>query len=290
MEVCQVCGHTGFIHENDFEIMNECSSCFVQIPKLMPVSGVMTNDRQLSAPNRISFLNREQIHLVRSQHPNQLIDFGCGNGQFLFSILKDSKMAEVSYGIELDRASIEMCKHVGLDVKERLQGVMSGAVVTFWHSLEHLELQQMQSLLSELGKIEKLKLIIAVPNGQSAAWKNYSNRFAFFDPEAHFVQFSNRSLEILLAKYGFNVKSKHGFFSYGVFNAIQTVMNLSSERNKFYSVLKRGQGTLTFRDWFFASLGLVCNFPQLLKLLIAEFSSEKRGVLIVVAESRTVRI
>jgi hypothetical protein len=281
---CNLCGMRSPNQINSFDVMLECPFCYVQFPYVEPYSGIMTNSNHEPKLEKISFLNKEQLRLIRKQKPTQIIDFGCGNGQLLLSLAHE--FSGTFYGVELDSVSIEKARSAGLNVVEKIDFVLPGSVITFWHSLEHLKLEEIRLLLSKVAAINDLKLIIAVPNGQSTAWKMFGPSFAFYDPQAHYIQFSYESLRILLKEFNFEIKSHHGFFTYGLFNSIQTSINISCSRNKIYDVLKRGAGSFTFRDWVCTGKSFIRNFPHFLRLLISEFSLFKRGVLIVVVESR----
>ena len=282
---CEICGSESLGFTTAFNVMLECPNCFVQYPVTLPLSGVMTNNGVESDPEKVSLLNIEQIRIVKRLNPAQIIDFGSGNGQFLFHAQKACRVSNNNYGVELDLKSVRQAKKYGLRVLQDIESLDFGCVVTFWHSLEHLSARQVKDLLSRLSKVQNLKLVIAVPNGQSIAWKKFGLNFPYYDQDAHFLQFSPDSLELLLRATGFEIESKKTVLSYSIFNVLQTIINLDFPRNKFYDALKRGNGVIQFWDWIRAIFCLLRNFHHLFRLFLAELSFKDRGVLVVVARS-----
>jgi SAM-dependent methyltransferase len=144
-----------------------------------------------------------------------LLDIGCGSGEFLKEIQKKSYRVT---GIEPNKGARNFAReHYKLNVKDEdeINNLQASIfeVITMWHVLEHVydlegKIKQIKHLLSKDGI-----LIVAVPNSNSWDAKQYGKYWAAFDLPRHLYHFESSSIKKLFEKYGFKlVKIKPMFF------------------------------------------------------------------------------
>ena len=224
--------------------MTECQSCTIQYPNQIPSSGVVTNQVPLPPSARGSRLARSQARLaLKVCGSRYLIDVGCGNGAFLHAFQLMNQNRKSVMGIELDELSIRAALSVGILVVEEMPKDVNNTLVTMWHVAEHFSINDLKSILNELSHSENA-LLISVPNGNSKSWAKHLERFSYFDSKSHMVQFTPRSLRMLLHETGWQIEKEFRTPVYGIFNAIQTGLNLFMPHNELYNFLKREGNSL----------------------------------------------
>ncbi|MBU2573291.1 MAG: class I SAM-dependent methyltransferase [Elusimicrobia bacterium] len=161
----------------------------------------------------VDFLSPDRVKLVRKLKPRgRALDIGCGRGSFL-SGLKDSGWE--GYGCDIspeacERATRESgltniynCGAEALDLPESFFDI-----ITFWHSLEHLErpreaLEKAVRLLKDDGV-----LVIESPDFSSLQARFFKDRWFMLDLPRHQYQFEPANLEAKLAAAGLAVFKK----------------------------------------------------------------------------------
>jgi 2-polyprenyl-3-methyl-5-hydroxy-6-metoxy-1,4-benzoquinol methylase len=138
--------------------------------------------------------------------PGQLLDVGCGTGDFL-SYLKNK-----NWGV----TGIEPSTNANGIAAEKLnQNIYSAIseinnkkfnVITLWHVLEHIHLmsdtlQKIKSLLADDGTI-----FIAVPNHESPDAHKYKQYWAAYDVPRHLWHFSKSTMALCLQNEGLKVE------------------------------------------------------------------------------------
>lgn len=151
-------------------------------------------------------LNSKQ-KLIRKYSPNagQLLDYGCGTGDFLALCAK--KKWNVS-GVEpATSARTIAAKKIGPHVYTGINEIAHQRfhIITLWHVLEHIRhpnelLQKLASLLNADGT-----LFIAVPNYKSNDAIHYKSFWAGYDVPRHLWHFSSDSMKRLIEKNGMKV-------------------------------------------------------------------------------------
>ena len=184
---------------------------------------------------RLLFLAHRFRRIERELGSGTLLDYGCGNGEFV----------EYARGRGVDAAGIEPnYASSSASVRRSLNELPPGArygLATLWHVLEHMD-----SPVKELGALsERLdaggRIFISVPNFDS--WEAGFGGAEWFhlDAPRHVLHYTPRSLELVLGKSGLRLRSlSFSFGLYGVFGMFQTLLNLFCERNFLYYSLKRG--------------------------------------------------
>ncbi|MCS7045897.1 MAG: class I SAM-dependent methyltransferase [Gemmataceae bacterium] len=143
---------------------------------------------------------------LRLQGEGRLLDFGCGGGAYLLRMRRQGWRVA---GIDTSAEVVERLRTTfGLSV---LHGSLphpelpeeSFDVVTMWHSLEHVHepltvLRGAYRVLTPQGR-----LIVAVPNMDSAAFRWFGQAWNGLDLPRHLVHFAPWSLQLMLHRVGF---------------------------------------------------------------------------------------
>ncbi|WP_439153099.1 class I SAM-dependent methyltransferase [Winogradskyella sp.] len=145
---------------------------------------------------------RKKLKLINSFNTDgkNLLDIGCGTGDFLDTAKKDNW--EVT-GIEPNEKARQIANAktdnsvYEIQYLQNLKG-NSFDVITLWHVLEHLpNLEKNITLFKKLLKPNGT-LVIAVPNYKSYDAKHYKNYWAAYDVPRHLWHFSKNSISKLL--------------------------------------------------------------------------------------------
>jgi 2-polyprenyl-3-methyl-5-hydroxy-6-metoxy-1,4-benzoquinol methylase len=147
---------------------------------------------------------KRKLKLINSfnSESKQLLDIGCGTGDFLETALKGNWTIT---GIEPDEQARKIANsktNNAVYETEYLEKLKPNSfdVITLWHVLEHLpNLQTHTSLLKSLLKPNGT-LVIAVPNFKSFDAIHYKNFWAAYDAPRHLWHFSRTSISSLFKK------------------------------------------------------------------------------------------
>lgn len=151
--------------------------------------------RKLKLINKVSKTNKN------------LLDVGCGTGDFIQTALLDNWTVS---GIEPNEQARQIANQKAnnnvFDVQELLKFEKhSFDVITLWHVLEHLpKLEEHISILDRLLKPNGV-LIIAVPNYNSYDANYYKEFWAAYDVPRHLWHFSQNAISKLVAQAGLKV-------------------------------------------------------------------------------------
>jgi 2-polyprenyl-3-methyl-5-hydroxy-6-metoxy-1,4-benzoquinol methylase len=279
---CPLCSSTD-IQQIPKTSYTQCRQCTIQFPRVAPLTGVVTNQFPKSPNGKGTRLARAQVKLIkRVGSKKNFLDLGCGNGEFLYALSRTSTSSAAIQGIELDQQSIEAAQNAGLSISTVIPTVVTNTTITMWHVAEHIEPQKLIEMLSQLSEGDN-ELMISVPNGESISWLKYHEKFSFFDPTSHVTQFTTKSLQILLDNANWHIVSFHRTPWYGIFNAIQTALNLSRPRNELYELLKRKKAKPSPKVLVATFCSLIANLIPLMRMLIAEVSISSSSSLTVLA-------
>lgn len=194
------CGQCGLVFLSSF---NHISDRFYQNSGMH--GGVKTELHKWLAETEIDDERRFRFLEPILKHKN-ILDYGCGNGQFL---VKARATASSVNGLEPETALQPYFQEKSLQVFTSLQQIQAQYdLITMFHVVEHLPdpiavLQQLKSLLKPGGC-----LVIETPNSQDALLTLYKNpAFASFTYwSCHLQLFSADALGILASKTGFKVQ------------------------------------------------------------------------------------
>ncbi|MDB4931848.1 MAG: bifunctional 3-demethylubiquinone-9 3-methyltransferase/2-octaprenyl-6-hydroxy phenol methylase [Myxococcaceae bacterium] len=171
-----------------------------------------------------------------------LLDVGCGAGAFLYA--QRDRFRRV-VGVEVSPSSRDFARReLGLRVEPAVPSDLSSlSLVTFWHSLEHLSLEQIGDALARVRaqSSSATRVIVSVPNAGSALYRLVGERYPYFDLDEHPQQFTADSLDRVMARGGFAVDRRLFVLDYAAFGYLQGLLNcVASPRNHLYGRLKRG--------------------------------------------------
>ncbi len=271
---CDLCGYLRFSQIADSHMM-ECEYCTIQFPIQVPKSGVVTNQWPISPSGRGSLLSRWQARFVQKiSEKKLLIDFGCGNGSFLHATSRASHNFQQIMGVEIDELSKEAAIRAGITVINKIPPNTSDTLVTMWHVAEHFSVTDIERILKNLSR-EKNQLLISVPNGASYSWNKHVEFYSYYDSKSHLVQFTPRSLTTLLGKNNWQIKKEFRSPIYGIFNAIQTGLNLHGPHNELYDYLKRGGNSLTPSILLKTLFSIIRVSGPIFMMILFEFSKKR---------------
>lgn len=167
------------------------------------IGSVYSFIKKINLSNKVKLIN--QI----ANKKERLLDYGCGQGDFMKSI-KDNGW-EIN-GIEIDEdARKNSIEKVGAVIKTSVDELKNNTynIITLWHVLEHIHdldntFKKIKSLLDKDGKI-----IIAVPNYQSFDGEYYKENWAAYDVPRHLYHFDRDTLKAFAIKHKLKVKAEH---------------------------------------------------------------------------------
>ncbi|WP_400075765.1 class I SAM-dependent methyltransferase [Winogradskyella sp. R77965] len=152
--------------------------------------------REISLKRKLKLINSF------SSETKNLLDIGCGTGDFLQTALKANWNI---IGIEPNEKARQIANSktsnsvFEIEYLSKLQA-QSFDVITLWHVLEHLPNLEMHTALFKHLLKPNGTLVIAVPNFKSYDAKYYKNYWAAYDAPRHLWHFSKTSISELFKK------------------------------------------------------------------------------------------
>lgn len=232
---CPICGSTSFQKELSVKdhsisketfIIKKCTDCGFRITSPRPLEAdlgkyyesedyVSHSDTNKGLVNymyqqvKSITLRKKEALLSGFNTSKTLLDLGCGTGDFL--LFCKNKGWEVN-GLEPDNNARNKAIEKGLENvtdSDQLFSISDKTfgVITMWHVLEHVSdlnkyLDALYNLVEENGR-----LIIAVPNPESADAIKYKEYWAAYDVPRHLFHFSKNNIIDLAKKHNFIVES-----------------------------------------------------------------------------------
>lgn len=140
---------------------------------------------------------KKKIITNESNYQSQLLDYGCGAGEFLKYIEEDY----VTFGFEPNESARNSAtkKLAKTKIISDLNAVSDDSldIITLWHVFEHIENQD-EALAHFHQKLKSGgKLIIAVPNPDSFDAKHYKSYWAAYDVPRHIYHFTKTGMKNL---------------------------------------------------------------------------------------------
>lgn len=135
----------------------------------------------------------------------RVLDFGCGHGLFVKEM---AKRGFAGFGFDIGADKIRQENNTFITNKNRLDEYTETNfdIITAWHVLEHMCDQS--AVLSDLYNRLNVggKLIVAVPNTNSYAFKWLKQKWGWLQqPYVHINQYNSTNLAQLLTAHGFTV-------------------------------------------------------------------------------------
>ena len=151
-----------------------------------------------------------------------VLDFGCGNGNFLKNV-----DAGYGVGVEIDDGARMYCEACGLDVTPSVVPFAWYDVITMFHVIEHIA--DPTALLKELGDHlhPNGKIIIETPNADDALLTLYNcKEFAEFTYwSKHPYLYNEATLTALAVQSGFRVTGMEQYQRYPLSNHLYWLAN-----------------------------------------------------------------
>ncbi|NRD18548.1 class I SAM-dependent methyltransferase [Winogradskyella eckloniae] len=152
--------------------------------------------REISLKRKLKLINSFE------SESKQLLDIGCGTGDFLQTALKDNWNIT---GIEPNESARQIANsktNNAVFETEELSKLKPNSfdVITLWHVLEHLPDLEMHTALFKSLLKPNGTLVIAVPNYKSYDAQYYKNFWAAYDVPRHLWHFSKISISELFKK------------------------------------------------------------------------------------------
>ena len=181
---------------------------------------------------------KKKIALIKNFHPNgELMDLGCGLGDFLNGVHKDGTFNATGVDVSID--AIKYVKeHFGLAVQHEKNldqfDENSFDIITQWHVLEHVHF--LNERIVQLKRLLKLNgtLFIAVPNSNSWDAKHYKMFWDAYDVPRHLYHFNQKTFHLLMKKHGLKIIETHPL----VFDSPYISMRSEQHQNKSFSFIR----------------------------------------------------
>lgn len=185
-------------------------------PKVENLSEYYKSEDYISHTNTKRNLLEKVYHLVRNislkkklklinsfkSEEKNLLDIGCGTGDFLETVLNDNWKITGIEPNEKARAIANSKTNNAVFETEYLTKLEANSfdVITLWHVLEHLPNLEMHTKLFKHLLKPNGTLVIAVPNFKSYDAKYYKNFWAAYDVPRHLWHFSKTSISKLFER------------------------------------------------------------------------------------------
>lgn len=219
------------------------------------------------------------------------IDVGAGDGNFLQTVSAKKKI-----GVEISSSGKLMMQKKSIDVLTPNQFLKSkklnADIISFWHSLEHIDNPQKYILSSFKNLNKNGSLIIGIPNIDSLEFAFFKDNWFHLAPKYHLWHFSPFSITCLLNDCGFIVKKIDYFsFEHHFAGLIQSVINKTSgSSNILHKLFKRRSdlSSISFKDKFWCIFWLTFGLPFLVLFFFIAVFIKRSGTIIVLAEKNNI--
>ncbi len=215
-----------------------------------------------------NFFSRIQLGRYLKLNTGRVLDFGCGQGDFLTSLPPTIK----KYGVEINQKAIKFIKEKYPEIKifrtwEKLKSSrIKFDLITLWHVLEHLE--KPREVLKQLAR--RLRrggyLIISTPNSNSWGLKWGQEYWFHLDTPRHLAIFNFNNLINLCRQLSLRpITIKGGVIDYPL--------------DFFWSIYNRFKAKNFFLNFW---LGLVIlPLSIMIKILFLFFSRKSETIILV---------
>ncbi len=226
ISTCPICAGTTF--QSEFECTDQTvSKEKFQLVKCLSCSFLITNprpdqnsiDKYYDSPDYISHSSRssslqDKIYFKARQYSltkkrnliekystrGNILDIGCGTGEFLKQMLQHSWS---STGSEPNAKAQSIAREKGITIFSDISEITEKKfhAITLWHVLEHIH-----SLNEAIEKIKDLiepdgTIFIAVPNHKSNDAQHYKEYWAAYDVPRHLWHFDQATMNAFLKKH-----------------------------------------------------------------------------------------
>ncbi len=225
LTVCPLCNAKNSLKEylsgqdyfltNEKFIIAECSECLVLSTNPQPgskeIGKYYQDDSYLShSQSNKGFISKtykfirniminKKIALIRKHKKNKaisILDYGCGNGDFLYACKKNG-MTALGFEPNNKARNIALKKDISVTANKNFVNIIpekSIDVVCFWHSIEHIhDINEEVNNILEILKNDGL-MVVAVPDYKSFDAGFYKKHWAAYDLPRHLYHFTEQSI------------------------------------------------------------------------------------------------
>lgn len=280
---CKFCLNKNLIHKK-LKKFRYCENCRIFIRSSGDYQTYMLNEK-LEVRVKPDLLSKNLVKLINNFSQNfdyGLLDFGCGNGRFLVTA---REYYDRNAGVEISQKSKRIAFKNGVEVHARIP-LKGFEIVTFWHSLEHLPYETLQSVLNSLSASDVQWIYLSVPNAESFTTKFFGDFDTFVDSENHSYIYSVSKLISLFGGAGFTLVAQPRIIEYSVFGAFQSSLNvITNTKNELYLIFKRGMPFYKFSTLRHIS-GLIIGIPVGILVVLISILNKKSDSVINLVFSR----
>ena len=203
----------------------------------------------LLMPEKRRLLDASMRHIPKPGTNSRLLDFGCGNGEFLEAARNAGWQVT---GIDLDPEAVKAAKQNELNVivggiEELARFDSAFDQITLSHVIEHVH--QPEGLLALCYQALKPggRLWLETPNIHAQGHEKYRANWRGLEPPRHLILFNHESLMLLLERVGFEkieILPENPVIPavFGASEAIQAGEDPSTEAVKWASQLRNQWG------------------------------------------------
>ena len=255
---CYLCGGSKFktinpsVRDNENIKVLECNNCnlislstFKHIEKAHYEESKMhsdgytldewINETEIDDQRRLNFLSNKIVN-------KRILDFGCGNGNFL---IKSKNITSISEGIEIEKRNYTYFKKNNLVVYDSINSALKNNfkykfdLVTAFHVFEHLSdpieiLIQLKNLINDNGEI-----IIEVPNSEDSLISLHNSssfkKFTFWSQ--YLFLYNQFNFTTLVKKSGLKINWIKQIQRYGLANNLYWLSKNRPGGHKIWSFL-----------------------------------------------------
>lgn len=225
-----------------------CGECKLErVDTLSPQSGLMENNRARTKPVGLGPMLRAQLRVAGKHYLDgmDLLDFGCGDGRFLYHASRELAPGRAAYGIEQSEASVQVAREVhGCTVFSDTSDVPEGRyLATAWQVIEHLPPSEAVDILCALRArlAPGSRFIVSVPNHDAHQAALFGSKWVGREADYHYLQFGSESLDRMMRTAGFVPKADSWIALYGFYTSAQSAANVFVKPfNQAHRWLKRG--------------------------------------------------
>lgn len=214
------------------------------------------------------------------------IDVGAGDGSFLQTVSAKRKL-----GVEISLSGRSLMQEKSINVATPGNFLKSkklnADVISFWHSLEHVNDPRKYLLASFKNLKENGNLIIGIPNINSLESALFKDKWFHLAPKYHMWHFSPFSITYLLEDCGFTVKKIDYFsFEHHFAGLIQSAINKTSGSSDIlHKLFKRRSDLSAFslKDKFWCFFWFTFGLPFLIIFFFFAVVIKRSGTIVVLA-------
>lgn len=201
----QCCGACGFRYTSPRPAQTDIGAYYLSDDYISHAAQARSLKDKIYRWARSRAIRRKHLLIARYQPAGNVLDLGCGTGEFLAHL---SQQGYAVHGVEVSERARLAARSKGLPVEAdlaRLPEELGFDVITLWHVLEHLA-DPRATLATLFNKCRPGGLlVIAVPDNASWDAAHYGSHWAAWDVPRHLSHFRRPHIHRLLQETGFEL-------------------------------------------------------------------------------------